>query len=90
MGTNGVSHHIVADDLEGCSTVLKLLSFCPPLLTAPGSVEAPAHPLLPSSDPVSRAVDYAPGPGEKLDPRAAIAGRPADGNGGKVSRHLWV
>ncbi len=55
---------------------------------------APTHPNLPSSDPPTRAITYAPAPGEKLDPRAAIAGRPspahnaqhpgADGHG-KVS-----
>lgn len=30
-------------------------------------------PPLPTSDPVDRPVPYAPGPNEKLDPRAAIA-----------------
>jgi acetyl-CoA carboxylase/biotin carboxylase 1 len=67
MGHNGVSHHVVRDDLEGVSTVLRLLSFAPATIGAP-------PPLLPSCDPVTRAVTYAPGPGEKLDPRAAIAG----------------
>lgn len=67
MGHNGVSHHVVRDDLEGVATVLKLLAFVPADL-------AGDPPLLPSSDPVTRLVGYAPGPGEKLDPRAAIAG----------------
>ena len=29
MGVNGVSHHLVADDLEGVHTVLQLLSYVP-------------------------------------------------------------
>lgn len=66
MGYNGVSHHIVPDDLQGVRTILQLLSFAPPLL---GALPAP----LPSADPIDRAVGYAPGPTEKLDPRAAIA-----------------
>ncbi|KAF5828836.1 carboxyl transferase domain-containing protein [Dunaliella salina] len=75
MGVNGVSHHLAADDLDGVRTMLHLLSFCPPDLgTAAG---APTHPCLPSSDPITRPITYAPGPVEKLDPRAAIAGRPA-------------
>eukprot|EP00200_Dunaliella_tertiolecta_P012627 CAMPEP_0202373002 /NCGR_PEP_ID=MMETSP1127-20130417/4091_1 /ASSEMBLY_ACC=CAM_ASM_000462 /TAXON_ID=3047 /ORGANISM="Dunaliella tertiolecta, Strain CCMP1320" /LENGTH=2753 /DNA_ID=CAMNT_0048969731 /DNA_START=204 /DNA_END=8465 /DNA_ORIENTATION=+ len=74
MGVNGVSHHLAADDLDGVRTMLHLLSFCPPDLgTAAG---APTHPCLPSSDPITRPITYAPGPAEKLDPRAAIAGRP--------------
>ncbi|KAG2485379.1 hypothetical protein HYH03_015868 [Edaphochlamys debaryana] len=73
MGVNGVSHHVVqddleGDDLEGVRTMLQLLSYAPPQLGGP-------PPALPSADPVERGVAYAPGPGEKLDPRAAIAGR---------------
>ena len=69
MGLNGVSHHLVSDDLEGARTILQLLSFVPP------EVGGDAVPLvLPSSDPVDRLVGYAPGPAEKLDPRAAISG----------------
>lgn len=34
MGVNGVSHHLVADDLEGAATMLRLLAFCPPELGA--------------------------------------------------------
>ena len=30
MGVNGVSHHIVSDDLDGVRTLLQLLAFCPP------------------------------------------------------------
>ncbi|KAG2488653.1 hypothetical protein HYH03_012820 [Edaphochlamys debaryana] len=68
MGFNGVSHHVVADDLEGVTTVLRLLSYAP---AATGVAPQP----LPTADPVDRPVTYAPGPSEKLDARAAIAGR---------------
>ncbi|GLC69098.1 hypothetical protein PLESTF_000789000 [Pleodorina starrii] len=70
MGVNGVSHHVVADDLEGVRTVLQLLSYAPTQLGAP-------PPELASSDPICRPIGYVPGLGEKLDPRAAIAGREA-------------
>lgn len=40
MGVNGVSHHVVGDDLEGVRTLLRLLAFCPPELGACG---APMH-----------------------------------------------
>ena len=70
MGVNGVSHHVVADDLEGVSAVLTWLSYVPSILGG-------APQLLPSSDPVERPVTYFPAATEKLDPRAAIAGRPA-------------
>ena len=79
MGQNGVSHHVVRDDLDGVRTVLQLLAFAP-ADTASG---APA-PALASSDPVERAVGYAPAAGEKLDPRAAIAGA-ACGTGRKLA-----
>ncbi|EIE18073.1 hypothetical protein COCSUDRAFT_26470 [Coccomyxa subellipsoidea C-169] len=70
MAVNGVSHHVVEDDLAGCAAVLQWLSFVPAVL---GS----QPPTLVGSDPVERPIVYAPGPGEKLDPRAAIAGRSA-------------
>jgi len=70
MGVNGVAHHVVGDDLEGVAAVLTWLSYVPPVLGG-------APPLLASSDPADRDVTYYPnsGAGEKLDPRAAIAGR---------------
>ena len=51
MGVNGVSHHVVADDLEGAAAVLHWLSSMPPTLGVP-----PA--LLPTSDPVERGIGY--------------------------------
>jgi len=78
MGANGVSHHVVADDLEGVAAVLTWLSYVPPVLGG-------APPLLPGSDPADRAIAYTPGPSEKLDARAAIAGRPSPTPGG-----AWV
>lgn len=68
MGANGVSHHVVEDDLAGVSCVLRWLSY-----TAARTGDAP--PRLPTGDPESRLVSYRPADGEKLDPRAAIAGR---------------
>ena len=57
MGVNGVSHHIVEDDLAGCTAALHWLAYVPAVL---GSLP----PTLPSSDPIGRAISYAPGPSE--------------------------
>ena len=51
----------------GARAILRLLAFAPPSLGA-----CPAS--LASADPVDRPVQYCPAAGEKLDPRAAIAG----------------
>ena len=59
MGVNGVSHHIVEDDLAGCTAALHWLAYVPAVL---GSLP----PTLPSSDPISRAISYAPGPSVSL------------------------
>lgn len=59
MGVNGVSHHIVQDDLAGVETMLKWLAFVP--ATLPG---APA--TLRSADPISRSVGYTPEKGMLL------------------------
>ncbi|MEW5311712.1 MAG: hypothetical protein WDW38_003401 [Sanguina aurantia] len=67
MGVNGVSHHLVADDLEGARRVLAMLAFAPP---ETGS--GPANLL--TSDPTSRQVTYLPAGAEKFDPRSAFAG----------------
>lgn len=56
MGVNGVSHHVVADDLEGVTAVLHWLSTMPPVV---GGVPL----TLPSADPTDRPVTYTPGPG---------------------------
>lgn len=66
---NGVSHHVVSDDLEGAYTVLQWLSTMPATL---GSLP----PILASSDPTNRPIEYYPSSGQKIDPRAAIAGLP--------------
>eukprot|EP00803_Ostreobium_quekettii_P003946 evm.model.scf_1945.1 EVM.evm.TU.scf_1945.1 scf_1945:1899-19188(+) len=72
MGVNGVSHHIVDDDLEGAKVVLRWLSYAPPVL---GGSPLP----LPSADPVNRMIGYAPGANEKLDARKAIGGYASKG-----------
>ena len=51
MSQNGVSHHVVADDLEGVKAVLTWLSYAPPQT---GSAPLP----LPTSDPISRPIGY--------------------------------
>ena len=90
MGVNGVSHHVVADDLEGALAVLEWLSTMPPTL---GS----SPPTLVSSDPIHRPISYAPSASQKLDPRAAIAGLPYNSSGavregwqsGLFDRNTW-
>ena len=61
MGVNGVSHHVVADDLEGAVAVLHWLSSMPPTLGVP-----PA--LLPTSDPLDRGIGYSAPSGLTLIP----------------------
>ncbi|KAF6175732.1 hypothetical protein GIB67_022734 [Kingdonia uniflora] len=65
MGTNGVVHLTVSDDLEGVSAILKWLSYVPPFVGGP-------LPILPPSDPPERLVEYVPE--NSCDPRAAICG----------------
>lgn len=56
MAVNGVSHHVVEDDLAGCAAVLQWLSFVPAVL---GS----QPPTLATCDPIERPISYAPRPG---------------------------
>lgn len=72
MGANGVAHHVVGDDLEGVLAILRWLAYVP-------ACTGEAPPVLATADPLDRPVGYTPAAGEKLDPRAAIAGRPASG-----------
>lgn len=53
MAVNGVSHHVVEDDLAGCAAVLQWLGFVPAVL---GS----QPPTLASADPIERPIGYAP------------------------------
>ena len=63
MGVNGVSHEIVADDLEGATAILHWLSTMPP-------IQGTSPALLPTSDPLDRSITYCPAPGKAtyLDP----------------------
>ena len=61
MAVNGVSHHIVEDDLAGCTAVLQWLAYVPAVL---GSHPPTMH----SSDPVNRPISYTPGPSEAPAP----------------------
>ena len=56
MAANGVSHQVVAVDLEGVRAVLQWLSFVPPILGGP-------LPALPSADPADRPVTVSPAQG---------------------------
>ena len=56
MGVNGISHHVVEDDFEGVTAVLRWLSFVPTRL-------GQSPPLLPGTDPVDRDIGYTPAPG---------------------------
>ena len=60
MGVNGVSHHIVEDDLAGCMAALQWLAYVPAVL---GSLP----PTLPTTDPISRPIGYCPGPSESFN-----------------------
>nr|ASZ00206.1 acetyl-CoA carboxylase 2 [Geranium incanum] len=71
MGTNGVVHLTVSDDLEGVSAILKWLSYIPQHIGG-------ALPVLRPTDPPERPVKYLPE--SSCDPRAAIAGA-LDGSG---------
>ena len=57
MGQNGVSHRVVADDLEGVKAVLAWLAYAPPEI---GSAPLP----LPTADPVGRSIGYTVPEGE--------------------------
>ncbi|CAH8297840.1 unnamed protein product [Eruca vesicaria subsp. sativa] len=72
MGTNGVVHLTVADDLEGVSAILNWLSYVPAYVGGP-------LPLVAPLDPPERTVEYLPE--KSCDPRAAIAG--VNDNAGK-------
>nr|QEG99472.1 cytosolic acetyl-CoA carboxylase 2 [Lolium rigidum] len=65
MGTNGVVHLTVPDDLEGVSAILKWLSYVPAYVGGP-------LPILKPLDPPDRAVTYFPE--NSCDARAAICG----------------
>lgn len=56
MAANGVSHHIVEDDLAGVEAMLKWLAFVP--ATLPGT-----SPVLRSTDPIGREIEYTPAKG---------------------------
>lgn len=68
MGVNGVSHHIVEDDLAGCMAALQWLAYVPAVL---GSLP----PTLPTTDPISRAIGYCPGPSESHYPGSLTIGQ---------------
>jgi len=68
MANNGVSHCLVEDDVSGALEIIKWLSYVPCTIGGP-------LPLMQPKDPVDRDVTYYPEKEEKLDPRAAVAGK---------------
>lgn len=67
MYDNGVSHVIVHDDLEGCYTMLRWLSYMP-------KVKGGDLPIIESIDPYERDVVFTPTKAP-YDPRWLLAGR---------------
>ncbi|GBG75894.1 hypothetical protein CBR_g21136 [Chara braunii] len=65
MSANGVVHLTVENDLQGVQAILRWLSYVPP-------VRGSSLPIVPSTDPISRLVEYVPE--TSCDPRAAIQG----------------
>ena len=74
MGNNGVSHCLVEDDVSGAMAIIKWLSYVPCQIGGP-------LPIKKAEDPVDRDVTYYPEKEEKLDPRAAIAGKKSTESG---------
>jgi len=70
MYTNGVSHLVVEDDMEGVSAALQWLSYVP----SKRFEAAPISPLA-SLDPIDRPVLFKPGK-QPYDPRCLIQGAP--------------
>ena len=85
MGTNGVSHHVVHDDLEGVTRVLEWISYIP-------ARTGEQVPRILTSDDVSRKVAYKPADGEKLNPRFAIEGYASNGQwiSGMFDKGSWL
>ncbi|KAA0716748.1 Acetyl-CoA carboxylase 2 [Triplophysa tibetana] len=68
MHNNGVTHTTVPDDFEGVLTILQWLSYMPKNNQSP-------VPIMPSTDPVEREIDFVPTKGP-YDPRWLLCGRP--------------
>ena len=85
MGNNGVSHHIVRDDLEGVFRALEWISYIP-------CRTGEQVPRLLTADDISRKVAYMPAAGEKLNPRMAIEGVVTGGQwtSGMFDRGSWI
>lgn len=66
MHSNGVSHQVVPDDVDGVRAILDWLKYVPKKRGAP-------LPLVPTSDPIRRAPHFTP-PKGPYDPREMLAG----------------
>ncbi|XP_062514869.1 acetyl-CoA carboxylase-like [Corticium candelabrum] len=81
MHYNGVTHLAVGDDLAGVQAIVHWLSYIPAVRNAP-------LPLLPTSDPVERTVDFMPTK-VPYDPRCMLEGRPNPDNSSKWQSGLF-
>eukprot|EP00241_Pyramimonas_parkeae_P000426 CAMPEP_0114243832 /NCGR_PEP_ID=MMETSP0058-20121206/11005_1 /TAXON_ID=36894 /ORGANISM="Pyramimonas parkeae, CCMP726" /LENGTH=2093 /DNA_ID=CAMNT_0001356709 /DNA_START=141 /DNA_END=6422 /DNA_ORIENTATION=+ len=71
MHHNGVSHEVVTNDVEGCTAILRWLSYVP-------AKKGMSLPIYPSSDSVERRVEWIP-PAGPYNPREMLAGGMVDG-----------
>lgn len=68
MYNNGITHDVVKDDFEGCSLILRWLSYMPEtMLHLPPTLRA-------LTDPIDRPIDFVP-TSTPYDPRDMIQGR---------------
>lgn len=79
MFTNGVSHLIAHDDLEGICDIVNWLSFVPAkkngsFLNFYGVMELDRLPVIDPIDPVDRIIEFAPSK-QPYDPRHMLAGK---------------
>ena len=72
MHNNGISHSVVTDDFDGCSLILKWLSFMPNRILHKQLLSLPI--LMPIFDPIDRAVEYEPTK-QAYDPRWMLEGK---------------
>lgn len=72
MHNNGISHGVVTDDFDGCSLILKWLSFMPNKILNKELVSLPI--LMPIFDPIDRPVEYEPTK-QAYDPRWILEGK---------------
>lgn len=83
MHGNGIAHLVAMNDLQGISQMLKWIALVPSYSGGP-------LPLLPSSDSISRPIEFIP-PNAPYDPRWLLAGKTEDESwlGGLLDRNSF-